>query len=486
MTRPWMAEALWTTPTLPRFARPGFWLVNVALVASLLFYAGLNTPHGLITLQLEPERMASILGQGDSGSSLGAALDLAHNGALSASWAWVLNLWPPGMVWLEAAVIKFSPVSFGVSMAIVISLVWGTAVSLLSWPFFRGMRSLIAILLVELLILGTSPFQSWMFDEGLFYADGLAAGFLIIAVAVLAHRSWASGPLHLWIRDGVLSGLAFAAVMYFRSSYQLVPWALGGLLVILLVVAVARRKTANGAWLLRQSLIVGVVLGTLGLMLQPYITYLAQTQNRTSMVVTENLVFAAIWRSPLDDVPQWVRNSGGTVGCDVDPQRCTELYDLRIAGDEVSQAEYRASFVNAVLHYPDRYIAERASLLSRQWSADEIGSYSFAPTNYETGKVTYSSSPNGNPAQGAFFLAMLVGALVATILLARKGNFAVLLIPVICAAVTLPMGVSGVEARYFIPLKMMALLAPLLVFMTVTRPAGATGVDELPESTPDD
>ncbi|MBK5237551.1 MAG: hypothetical protein JJE28_00370 [Actinomycetales bacterium] len=472
-----MATTYPRTPTFfaggkaPRFALAGFWFLNVLVVAGLLFYAGLNTPHGSITLQLSPEKMASILGGSDAGSSLNAALDQLKNGTLSPAWVWVLNLWPPGMVWLEGAILKFSPFDFGVSFALVVALVWGTALTLVCWPFLRGYRSLVGILLVELLILGTSPFQSWMFDESLFYADGLAAAFLVIAVAILAHRSWARGPIHLWIRDGVLSGLAFAAVMYFRSSYQLVPWAMGGLLIILLVLALLRRKKANVQWLLRQCLILGVVLGSVGLMLQPYITYLAQTQNRTTMVVTEDLVFAGIWRAPQDKVPAWVTYSGGTVGCDVDPQRCAELYALRIAGNEVSQAEYRASFVNSVLKHPDRYVSERLSLVTRQWQADE--------------SAAYSASPNLNPAQGTFYFVMLLGALVASALLARKGNFAVLLLPAIVIAVALPMAVSGVEARYFIPLKMLALLAPMLLLMARTSPKDA-GVEKTFDAPPHD
>ena len=448
----------------PRFAVAGFWAFNVVLVAGLLFYGGVNTLHGSVSLQLAPEEMAKILGQSDAGSFLNASLDLVKFGSLSSNWTWVLSLWPPGMVWLEGAIIKFSPFDFGVSFALVLSLVWGTALSLVSWPFLRGYRSLIGIFLAELLILGTSPFQSWMFDEALFYADGLAAGFLVIAVAILVHRSWARGSIHFWIRDGVLSGLAFAAVMYFRSSYQLVPWVMGVLLVLLLVLAFARRKRTNATWLLQQALILGVVLGTLGLMLQPYITYLAQTQNRTTMVVTENLVFAGIWRAPQDNVPSWVKNSGGTVGCDIDPQRCDELYALRVSGNEVSQAEYRSSFVNSVLKHPDRYASERLSLLTRQWGADESASY--------------SANENQNPAQGTFFFLAMLGALTASVFLARKGNFAVLVMPAICIAVMLPMGVSGVEARYFIPLKMMVLLAPMLVLMTQTS-SKEVGVAEL-------
>jgi hypothetical protein len=452
----------------PRLAVLGFWAFNVALVAGLLFYAGLNTAHGAITLQLAPEKMAVLFGGSDAGSFLSASLDQVNGGALGPAWVWVLNLWPPGMVWLEGIILRFSPLDFGVTYALVVALVWGTALCLVSWPFLRGYRSLIAIFLVELLVLGTSPFQSWMFDEALFYADGLAAGLLVIAVAVLAHRSWARGPIHLWIRDGVLSGIAFAAVMYFRSSFQLVPWAMGVLLFILLVVAFARRKKTNAPWLLRQALILGVVLGTLGLMLQPYITYLAQTQNRIAMVVTEDLVFAGIWRAPQDNVPSWVKDSGGTIGCDIDPQRCQELYALRVSGHEVSQAEYRSSFVNSVLKHPDRYISERFSLLTRQWGADEFSSY--------------SSNENQNPAQGAFFFLTVLGALIASVLLARKGNFAILVLPAICIAVMLPMGVSGVEVRYFIPLKMMALLAPMLVLMAQTDPrkAVAEGPSEIP------
>ena len=154
------------------------WLVQFAIVMSFIFFQGLNTPHGLVTLQLAPQRMAQIFGDADSGSYLKAALSLIAKGQNTPEWAWVLNLWPPGMVWLDAGIIRFSPLDYGVTIGLITALLWSATLSVLTWPFMRRMKPAVVVLLVELAILGTSPFQSWMFDEGLFYADGLGGGLV--------------------------------------------------------------------------------------------------------------------------------------------------------------------------------------------------------------------------------------------------------------------------------------------------------------------
>ena len=238
-----LASALKRRLSAPRYLIAGHWLVQFVVVLVFIFFQGLNTPHGLVTLQLAPEQMVRmpIFAAGDQGSYLRAALNLIATGQNTPEWAWVLNLWPPGMVWLDAAIIRFSPLDYGVTIGFITALLWSTTLALLTWPFMRGVKLALVVLLVELGILGTSPFQSWMFDEGLFYADGLAAGSFLLGMVLIVNRVRSAAPVQVWIRDGIYVGIAFAAAIYLRASYQLVPWALAALALAIAGMIIAKR-----------------------------------------------------------------------------------------------------------------------------------------------------------------------------------------------------------------------------------------------------
>ena len=73
------------------------------------------------------------------------------------------------------------------------------------------------------------------------YADGFAAGLLLIGLTVIVHRTLNAGPMRLWFRDGLLAGTAIAGSVYFRASNNLIPVALGGLALLLAAGLLVRR-----------------------------------------------------------------------------------------------------------------------------------------------------------------------------------------------------------------------------------------------------
>ena len=447
----------------------GNWLIQVFILLLFIFFQGPFTPHGGVSLRLSPEEMARTFGAGDSGSYLHAALDLVANGHNTIDWAWVLNLWPPGMVWLDAAIIRFSPLDFGVSIGLITALVWSVPLALLSRPFMHKRKTALIVLLVELAVLGTSPFQSWMFDEGLFYADGIAVALLLLALSLIVNRVRSGGAVRVWVRDGVYVGIAFAAALYFRAAFQLVPWALAGLAITISVVVLVKRiRRKSSGDLGRQALLLMVAALVVPILTQPYTAYLQQDRARTQFVMLDDIVYVGIWRHNTTPAsPDWAIRGGMSIGCDIDEAKCASIQQQEADGRVFTSVELRNALILSIAHHPFQFLGNRGSYLARQWSADEWGSY--------------SSSNNLNPGQGLLYLMSLIAAIVAACILVVRGRWALLVIPILAVALLAPFAVVHVEVRYLIPLKTIGLLTPILMLMlkeTPRRPRRARSVIE--------
>ena len=455
-----------------RYLITGHWLVQFVVVLLFIFFQGVDTPHGLVTLQLAPERMAHIFGGGDSGSYLKAALNLIANGRNTSEWAWVLNLWPPGMVWLDAGIIRFSPLDYGVTIGLITALVWSVTLSVLTWPLMRWLKPALLVLLVEIAVLGTSPFQSWMFDEGLFYADGLAAGLFLLGLALIVNRARAAAPVQVWIRDGIYVGIAFAAAIYLRAAYQLVPWALAALALVIAGMIIAKRiRGLPTVDLGRQAILLISAALTIPILMQPYTAFVQQDRGRTQFVMLDNLVYESVWKNhTVDTDPQWLLDGGLSVGCDIDPGKCALIQRTQSDGKVFTPEELRNALFESIITHPVQFVGNRGSYVAEQWFADEIGSYFHVKTDYESGTVSYSSSNNLNPGQGLLYLVLLIAAIAAACILAVRGRWALVIIPVMVLAILAPFAIVHVEVRYLIPLKLIGLLAPILILMLREQP----------------
>ena len=416
--------------------------------------------------------MAQIFGLGDEGSYLQAALSLVATGRNTQQWAWVLNVWPPGMVWLDAGIIRFSPLGYGVTIGLITALLWSATLAVLTWPFMRGVKPALIVLLVEFAILGTSPFQSWMFDEGLFYADGLAAGSFLLGLALIVNRLRSAAPIEGWIRDGIYVGIAFAAAIYLRAAYQLVPWAVAALaFAIAGMIIVKRIRRLPTADLGRQAILLIVAALTVPILMQPYAAFVQHDRGRTQFVMTQEIFYENVWKSgQLDKVPQWLLDAGSTLGCDIDSGECALIHRAKLNGKAFTHQQLRDALVRSVVTHPAQFVGNRVSYVTKQWFADETGSYLHKPTDYKSGRASYSSSNNLNPGQGLFYFALLIAAIVASCFLAVRGRWALLVIPLMALAILAPFAIVQVEVRYLIPLKLIGLLAPILILMLREQP----------------
>lgn len=445
------------------------WFLQLGLFVGIIFFLGADAPIGRVSLGLSPERLVELYGFADAGSYLQAAIDLETNNANTAGWAWTLNLWPPGMVWLNALILRFSPLDIAVSVGLISAFVWSLPFALLTRVFMTSWVRLATVVAIELAVLGTSPFQSWMLDEGLLYADGLAAALFLLGMVLLVGRATNAQNAAGWVRDGVLAGIALAGAVYFRASYQLVPvliLVVVGALVVRWSYARLRRRPQSLNTRRGLVLLVSASLATVFLM-APYTAYMLVDRDRSSFVQTEELVYISVWQDPQSgDVPQWKLNGGSALACDLDPDRCSEISDLGL-----DSTQLRDELVETILENPVEFVGHRVFYVAFQWFGDETHSYSYSPADYAREPVSAGSAPNLNVPNGILYVAFLVVSLVASVVVVSRGDWVGLVLPAAVVALLGPFAIVHVEVRYLIPLKLLALLAPLLIrWLAIHRP----------------
>lgn len=413
--------------------------VHTLLVGLVVFYGGIHGEHGAIRLDMTPEQMVKAYGLGDAGSYLRAATALVDAGRVPPRSWYVLDLWPPGMVWVDALAVKYSPLPVAVTVALALSAVWGLLLTLVTWSFVRQRRWILGIATVELLVLGTWPFQSWMFDDGIMYADGFAAGFLLIGLAVIVHRTLNAGPMRFWFRDGLLAGVAVAGSVYFRASNNLIPVALGGLALVLVTVLLVRRLRgrAPDRAVAANALITATTAFTTVLLMLPYGALIFHREHRLQFVNTQDLLYSVSWQYlSAEPLPRWLLDSGDPLGCNLDPKQCEKFIAQT---PSPSSDELRNALIRAIVEHPGEWISLRTETLVHQW-------------------FTYDA----NAAEGYAYLVLLLAALSASIALARHGRWALLMVPLAAGALLGPFSFVHVEERYLIPVKLLGLLAPAL------------------------
>lgn len=435
------------------------WAGHTALIAFFLLYAGSSTIHGFMLMSMSPERLAELWGAGDAGSYLTGALALVRDGTVGPEHAWILNLWPPGMVVLDAAVIAWSPLPFAVTVALLTAVAWGLTLTLLTWRLIRTRRAILFVVAGELLVLATPPFQTWMLDEAFIYSDGFAAAALISGLTILVLRGLAYGGKALWIRDGVLAGILLAIAVYFRASNNIVPIAIGGLAIVLFVVWFIRRARRQAREnLLRHSVLLGVTTLTVLALLAPYAALTLARYGRLQPTMTDEVMYELQWRDPSTQ-PTWLADAGVPLGCTLDPELCADF--LAEYGGPPPLSEARAALVTAIVTHPIPWVMDRVSVVVKQWFRDDYGVRSVVDFD-EDATIPVSASWNPNIPMGLFYLGMLVATLILAIRLARRGHWALLVIPLAAAALLAPFAIAHVEVRYLIPLKLIGLLAPTL------------------------
>lgn len=345
---------------LPAATR-GPWTVFAAYFAGLLLLAPLVAGTSQFPWGTPLMELARSTGYGDPVSFATGALDIARHGWITLENQWLIRLWPPGFMVLEAAVVRVvgEDGPFLVPLLVLGALgcaAWMTLLRQYLLHSGSGARFAAAAPLL--------PFAfplSWFFllgPLGLAFGETFAislylTAFLLVLLGLRA-RAWWKGVL-----AAVLAGLAIAGAAYFRSQFELLVLFLtlggGAIFAFAALAFLLRRKTYVGA---RTLVIVAVTLVVAHGAMAPwrYHNFLETQEPRwvyTSALVFENALTPE--QRLLSQGAGFVVAGGGHLACKLEPAYCGQK-------DEIY-------FYGAFTKHMREWVAYKAQLAAKFWMA---------------------------------------------------------------------------------------------------------------------
>lgn len=178
------------------------------------------------------QQLIKISTMGDPGHFAMAALDIFTNGWISEPNEWILNLWPPGFILLQALLIKvFGEAAPVILLLQILAVVLFAFVLTLLYEFLNArMRSRFAFVLPILIFVFPVSRVFLLQPTGITLGESFSIGFFLIFV-LLTLRSVERSQ----IRYAAYAGLCLALSAYFRSQFEIILLALSGFGVLLII-----------------------------------------------------------------------------------------------------------------------------------------------------------------------------------------------------------------------------------------------------------
>jgi hypothetical protein len=178
---------------------------------------------------------------GDPASFATAAIDIAENGWISSANEWILNLWPPGFILLEALIIKvFGPDAPVILVLQILAAALFSVVLLLLYDLLSTCVKIRFAFILPLLIFAFPVSRVFLLEPtGVTLGENFAIGFFLLCILL---ASLAVGRNSL--RYAAYAGLCLALSAYFRSQFEIILLALTGW-GVLLIIAIKLTRLRN-------------------------------------------------------------------------------------------------------------------------------------------------------------------------------------------------------------------------------------------------
>jgi hypothetical protein len=314
-------------------------------------------------------------GMHDPASFATAAIDIAENGWISTANEWILNLWPPGFILLEALILKV----FGADAPVILVL------QILAASLF----SFVLVLLYELLSTCVNGKFAFILPL-IIFAFPVSRLFLLEPTGVVLGESFAIGLFLLSIllsfcavekksvSYAVYVGICLALSAYFRSQFELILLALTGWGVLLIITSklIRLRNTIEPELVKSVIKTIAVALLVANATTMPWRAYHWFYQGNPSWVQTGNLVFENSVKTSdqLNNASGgFLVAGGGNLVCRIDPTTC---------GDT---ANAKKLFVKTFVENPVEWYALKFDVIGKYWfsSVTNWGKVKFEPTRID-------------------------------------------------------------------------------------------------------
>ena len=282
-----------------------------------------------------------------------AALDVHRFGWVSEVNAWILSLWPPGLILLEAGIVGL----FGIDAPLVLvlqvlacaCLAWMLALQRAVLVPFVG--NVVASALPLLLFLFPMPRIFLLHPYGVVLGEAFSVAFFLSAGLLLI-----LGAQSRRLSTAMLAGLCFALAAYFRSQYESILMATTGLAVPVLAWCLWRRARQNGlaeraSYATTAKVIVVSLLVAHAVML-PWRVHNYAVARNFAWVQTGNVIFLNGLSSDEALIKRgggFVVEGAGNLACKVEPKYCDRTEKELFLKAFLSHpfAWYRAKFAAA-------------------------------------------------------------------------------------------------------------------------------------------
>lgn len=443
-----------------KFSQQTLLVAYIAIMVTLsIFPEGLESRHFGVSLSESPEKLSAVFGYTDAGSYLNAAMELNNSNLLTQNQHWVINLWPPGMVLLDAYLLRYFGMHFAIAYAISIGFIWTFMTSIFTLRIYRKYGPLLAFLSATILIV-CSPLQIWIFDFGLFYAEGVSMAAFLLGLVLLLRGSQTDSNA-LTAAHGIGAGTALAVAAYFRSTFSTLEMGLLGISIVLLIFLafkrITRKEKSSQVNLRKNLLLIGSGWLSMFTLMEPWLQFTTNSIRETRAWSVVSAIFVRnIWVER-QSTADFMQDGGVGWGCEIDSEFCSQVMSLeKLSGVQYPLGEMVVKTIKAVISNPVAYIADRFHFISVGWFSDEAS----------MGKMSL-----------VWGFVLLVGFILTTTILLRmasKGDISATFILLACVLLTAPALVGHIEPRYFIPLKLMFFIVPWLKFgrLAGTKPIG--------------
>jgi hypothetical protein len=384
-------------------------------------------------------------GLGDPISFVKAGLDIARTGWVSDLNNWIISLWPPGFIILQAAIIKVVGENGPFILA---QLVLAVALfSLVSIRFYillrKELTAAVAFILPLCLFLFPMPRVFLLQPIGVIMGESFAIGFFLLGVIETLFLVQIDKKSNL-----ILAGIYFALAAYFRSQFEIFILAMTFWVVFWAIVRKAQGDSKNSSF--KKIL---VILMITHMCMLPWRVYHRHFDGSAKWVQTENITFRNSVRTTEElhaNGSGFVAAGGGNLVCQIDEQSCGR------------SERVKRLFILTFLKHPFKWYSIKAGIFPSYW---------FSPVDNWT-NVIKSAGALDFAINAIFALALILSVALLFVRAFRRSLFFPIflwLILSVHSAYLLIFTVQQFEVRYFYFYKIFGVVVLILETVLLLR-----------------
>ena len=340
------------------FKNESFWVGVIYFLILLCIALWVrDIPNELDAFSLTLQQLIITTQMGDPGYFATAAIDIAENGWISSNNQWILNLWPPGFILLEALIIKVlgPEVPAILVLQILAAALFSFVLVLLYDLLHASMNSKVAFAL-PLLIFAFPVSRVFLLQPtGITLGESFSIGFFLLFI-LLAIRSVGRNSL----QNAIYAGLCLALSVYFRSQFEIILLALTvwGVLFVIAIKLTPLQKFIEQGNVKSVVKTVAIALFVAHAATFPWRAYHWVYQESPNWVFTSSVTFG---NSVMSTEQLEAKNGGfvvaggGNLVCRIDPATC---------GDTVNAKKL---FIKTFIEHPIEWYSLKFDVIGKYW-----------------------------------------------------------------------------------------------------------------------